>query len=92
MVANVSWLPSLQHCHRFVTPENSTSIGQELTHGIQGPNGPLPDEFLKLYPEVSVVKRQGEVNAWDNAEFRAAIKATNKSQIIIAGIVTDVCK
>ncbi|KAI1164921.1 Isochorismatase-like protein [Nemania serpens] len=56
-----------------------------------GPNGPLPDEFLKLYPEVSVVKRQGEVNAWDNAEFRAAIKATNKSQIIIAGIVTDVC-
>ncbi|KAI0444768.1 Isochorismatase-like protein [Xylaria telfairii] len=56
-----------------------------------GPNGPLPNEFLELYPEVSVVKRQGEVNAWDNEEFRNAIKATGKSQIILAGIVTDVC-
>ncbi|KAI1824279.1 Isochorismatase hydrolase [Xylaria intraflava] len=56
-----------------------------------GANGPIPNEILKLYPEVSVVKRQGEVNAWDNPEFRAAIKATKKSQVIMAGIVTDVC-
>ncbi|GAP91544.1 putative protein ycaC [Rosellinia necatrix] len=56
-----------------------------------GPNGPLPNEFLEMYPDVSVVKRMGEVNAWDNAEFRDAVKATNKSQIILAGIVTDVC-
>ncbi|TRX98962.1 hypothetical protein FHL15_000304 [Xylaria flabelliformis] len=41
--------------------------------------------------DVSVVKRQGEVNAWDNEEFRNAVKATGKSQIIIAGIVTEVC-
>ncbi|KAI3318367.1 Isochorismatase hydrolase [Xylariaceae sp. AK1471] len=56
-----------------------------------GPNGPLPNEFLELYPDVKVVKRQGEVNAWDNTEFREAVKATKKSQIILAGIVTDVC-
>ncbi|KAI1352252.1 Isochorismatase-like protein [Xylaria sp. FL0043] len=56
-----------------------------------GPNGPLPDEFLEMYPDVTVVKRQGEVNAWDNEEFQAALKATNKSQFIVAGIVTDVC-
>ncbi|KAI1422725.1 Isochorismatase-like protein [Xylaria sp. FL1777] len=56
-----------------------------------GPNGPLPSEFLNLYPDVKVVKRMGEVNAWDNAEFREAVQATNKSQIIMAGIVTDVC-
>ncbi|KAI1752484.1 Isochorismatase-like protein [Xylaria castorea] len=56
-----------------------------------GPNGPLPDEFLELYPEVSVVKRLGEVDAWDNEDFRNAVKATGKSQIILAGIVTDVC-
>jgi nicotinamidase-related amidase len=30
-------------------------------------------------------------SAWDNAEFRAAVKATDKKQFIIAGIVTDVC-
>ncbi|KAI0436153.1 Isochorismatase-like protein [Xylaria telfairii] len=56
-----------------------------------GPNGPLPNEFLEMYPDVSVIKRPGEVNAWDNEEFRNAVKATGKSQVIIAGILTDVC-
>ncbi|KAI0427531.1 Isochorismatase-like protein [Xylaria sp. FL1042] len=56
-----------------------------------GPNGPLPQEFLDLYPDVKVVKRMGEVDAWDNEEFREAVRATNKSQVIMAGIVTDVC-
>jgi isochorismate hydrolase len=45
-----------------------------------------------MYPDAPLIKRQGEVNAWDNSEFRDAIRATNKSQIIMAGIVTDVCK
>ncbi len=44
-----------------------------------------------MYPGAPLIKRQGEVDAWDNADFRAAIKATNRTQIIIAGIVTDVC-
>lgn len=45
-----------------------------------------------MYPNAPLIQRQGEVNAWDNAEFRAAIRAANKSQIIMAGIVTDVCE
>ncbi|KAI1258718.1 Isochorismatase-like protein [Xylariaceae sp. FL1019] len=61
------------------------------TSSEQGPNGPLPNEFLNMYPNATPVKRQGEVDAWDNPDFRAAIEATGKSQIIIAGIVTDVC-
>jgi nicotinamidase-related amidase len=61
-----------------------------LTYSI-GPNGPLPAEILKMYPNMPLIKRQGEVNAWDNPEFRAAIRATGKKQIIVAGIVTDVC-
>ena len=44
-----------------------------------------------MYPDAPLIKREGEVNAWDNEDFRAAIKATNRTQIIIAGIVTDVC-
>jgi nicotinamidase-related amidase len=56
-----------------------------------GPNGPLPKEFLEMYPNSPIVRRQGEVNAWDNPEFRAAIEATGKKQIIVAGITTDVC-
>ena len=30
-------------------------------------------------------------SAWDNADFQAAVKATGKKQIIVAGITTDVC-
>ncbi|RMZ72292.1 Isochorismatase [Pyrenophora seminiperda CCB06] len=56
-----------------------------------GPNGPLPKEMLEMYPNAPLIRRQGEVNAWDNAEFQAAVKATGKKQIIVAGITTDVC-
>ncbi|KAK0388481.1 hypothetical protein NLU13_4725 [Sarocladium strictum] len=56
-----------------------------------GPNGPLPKEILEMYPDAPLIKRQGEVNAWDREEFREAVRATNKSQIILSGIVTDVC-
>ncbi|KAK8051727.1 hypothetical protein PG993_003112 [Apiospora rasikravindrae] len=30
-------------------------------------------------------------NAWDNPEFRKAIEATGKKQVVLAGITTDVC-
>ena len=56
-----------------------------------GPNGPLPKEILDMYPNAPLIMRQGEVDAWDNAEFRAAIEATGKKQVIVAGITTDVC-
>ena len=56
-----------------------------------GPNGPLPVEIFELLPNAPLIKRQGEVNAWDNPEFKAAVKATGKKQIILAGITTDVC-
>ncbi|KAL0929912.1 uncharacterized protein CTRU02_215121 [Colletotrichum truncatum] len=56
-----------------------------------GPNGPLPQEILDHHPTAPLIKRNGEVDAWDNSEFRDAVRAANKSQIILAGITTDVC-
>ncbi|KKP05716.1 hypothetical protein THAR02_02180 [Trichoderma harzianum] len=61
------------------------------TSAEQGPNGPLPKEITSMYPNATFIKRQGEVDAWDNKDFRAAVKATKKTQVILAGIVTDVC-
>ncbi|KXN85813.1 hypothetical protein AN958_10803 [Leucoagaricus sp. SymC.cos] len=61
------------------------------TTGEAGPNGPLPQEILDMYPDVPVIKRQGEINAWDNPDFQAAVKATGKKQVILAGITTEVC-
>jgi hypothetical protein len=45
-----------------------------------------------MHPRAPYIRRNGEVDAWDNADFRAAVKATGKKQIILAGITTDVCK
>ncbi|KAL8299271.1 hypothetical protein RB594_009213 [Gaeumannomyces avenae] len=56
-----------------------------------GPNGPLLGEITRMYPNVTVIQRGGEVNAMDNKDFRAALAATNRTQVILAGIVTDVC-
>lgn len=49
-------------------------------------------EITEMHPNATFVRRQGEVNAWDNAEFRAAVEATGRKQLIIAGIVTEVCE
>ena len=55
-----------------------------------GPNGPLPKEIVEMHPNALLIKRNGEVNAWDNKDFRAAVHATGKKQVILAGRVTDV--
>ena len=57
----------------------------------QGPNGPLIPEIHQNAPHAQYVARKGEINVWDNAEFVAALKATGKKQLIIAGVVTEVC-
>ncbi|WP_434775698.1 isochorismate family cysteine hydrolase YcaC [Pseudomonas oryzihabitans] len=57
----------------------------------QGPNGPLVPELVELFPEAPYIARPGQINAWDNDDFVAAIKATGRKQLIIAGVVTDVC-
>lgn len=56
----------------------------------KGPNGPIMPEILEILGG-NVIERPGEINAWDNPEFKQAIEATGRKKIIMAGIVTDVC-
>lgn len=56
-----------------------------------GPNGPLVPELKALFPEAPYIARPGQINAWDNEDFVKAVKATGKKQLIIAGVVTEVC-
>ncbi len=56
-----------------------------------GPNGPLVPELKALFPDAPYIARPGQINAWDNADFVAAIRATGRKQLIIAGVVTEVC-
>lgn len=57
----------------------------------QGPNGPLVDEIHGNAPHAQYVARRGEINAWDNKDFVAAVKATGRKTLIIAGTLTSVC-
>ena len=57
----------------------------------QGPNGPLIPQIHEAAPHAQYVARKGEINAWDNAEFHAAVKATGKKTLVIAGTLTSVC-
>ena len=56
-----------------------------------GPNGPLVPELKELFPDAPYIARPGNINAWDNEDFVKAVKATGKKQLIIAGVVTEVC-
>jgi nicotinamidase-related amidase len=55
---------------------------------MDGPNGPLVPELKELFPDAPYIARPGNINAWDNEDF---VKATGKKQLLIAGIVTEVC-
>ncbi|MCB1938289.1 MAG: hydrolase [Rhodocyclaceae bacterium] len=56
-----------------------------------GPNGPLVPELKTMFPDAPYIARPGQINAWDNEDFVRAVKATGKKQLIIAGVVTEVC-
>lgn len=56
-----------------------------------GPNGPLMPEIHEHAPHALYVPRKGEVNALDNADFVAAVRATGKRTLIMAGVWTSVC-
>lgn len=55
--------------------------------------GPLLSELESILPAEfgARVKRFGIVNAMDDANFAAAVKATGCKKLIIAGVTNDVC-
>ncbi|AEF44078.1 MULTISPECIES: isochorismate family cysteine hydrolase YcaC [Serratia] len=57
----------------------------------EGPNGPLVPELKAQFPDAPFIPRPGQINAWDNDDFVKAVKATGRKQLIIAGVVTEVC-
>jgi nicotinamidase-related amidase len=56
-----------------------------------GTNGPLMPEIQRHAPHAVYVPRKGEVNAWDNDDFVAAVHATGRKTLVMAGVWTSVC-
>jgi nicotinamidase-related amidase len=57
----------------------------------EGPNGPLIPEIHQNAPHAKYVARKGVINAWDTPDFVAAVEATGRKTLIIAGTITSVC-
>ena len=56
-----------------------------------GPNGPIMPELVEAATNATFVPRKGEVSAWDNEDFRKAVRASGKKTLIMAGVWTSVC-
>ena len=56
-----------------------------------GPNGPMLPELRKLFPDISVIRRTGVINAWRWPEFREAVDSLDRKKLIIAGLTDSTC-
>lgn len=55
--------------------------------------GPILPEIAEILPKehAARIKRPGVVNAWAYPDFRNAVLATGRKNLIMAGVTTDVC-
>src|SRR5277367_3883902 len=55
--------------------------------------GPLAPALQQVAPEAFAahVKRLGIVNAWPDPNFKVAVAATSRKQLVMAGVTTDIC-
>ena len=69
----------------FEMPVILSTIGVDA--GYQEPTIP---ELQAVLPDIKAIDRTA-VNAWEQPEFRAAVEATGRRKLIIAGLWTEVC-
>lgn len=60
------------------------------TIGSKGFAGPVFHDLQAVFPEQEPLDRSS-MNAWEDAHFADAVKATGRSRIIMAGLWTEVC-
>lgn len=55
--------------------------------------GALLPELAEILPAAfeTRIKRAGIVNAWNDPNFKTAVEATGRKNLIMAGVTTDVC-
>ena len=63
----------------------------ELNSSVHTRVDELVQELKDQFPKAPYIARPGNINAWDNEDFVKAVKDTGRKQLIIAGVVTEVC-
>jgi nicotinamidase-related amidase len=84
MISNVAGLA--QAAKNLGVPTILTTIGAKGSMLVD----PLFKELTEIFPDVTPIDRTS-THAWSHPEFRAAIDATGRKKLIMAGLVTEVC-
>jgi nicotinamidase-related amidase len=79
-------VPALAACAKYFKLPTILTTSFE-----KGLNGPLVPELKEMLPDAAYIPRPGQINAWDNEDFVNAVKKTGRKQLIVSGVVTDVC-
>ncbi|WP_411062871.1 isochorismatase family protein [Vibrio rotiferianus] len=99
-VGTMGWVKSAdleeikRHTIALARAANETGMPLILTSSMEDQaQGALFEELQKTVPEAfeKRVQRAGIVDAMKDPDFAAAVKATGRKNLIIAGITTDVC-
>jgi nicotinamidase-related amidase len=69
----------------FKIPVILSTVGVEM-----GVNGPTIESLRAVLPTVQDIDRTS-MNAWGDAKFVAAVKATNRKRLVMCGISTSAC-
>lgn len=76
-------LAKLAHAYEVPTVLSTVAVDMGVNEGT------IP-ELTNELPGVVEIDRTG-VNSWEDADFRAAIEATGRKKIVMAGLWTEVC-
>ncbi|MBU1376224.1 MAG: hydrolase [Alphaproteobacteria bacterium] len=55
-----------------------------------GRNQPIIHQLAEVFPEIAPIDRTS-INAWEDADFVAAVRATGRKKLIFAALWTEVC-
>jgi len=53
-------------------------------------SGPLVNKVQSVYPDIMPIDRT-TLNAWEDKNFKAAVQATKRKKLLLAGLWTEVC-
>lgn len=82
LINNVTLLAKV--AKEFKVPSVLTAVETESFSGYVWP------QLLDVFPGQTVIERSS-MNSWDSQEFRKAIEATGRKNIIMTGLWTEVC-
>lgn len=99
-VGTMSWVSSIpldemkQHALMLAKTARILNMPVVLTSSMEdAPQGPLMGELADILPDAfeARIRRAGIVNAMDDPAFAAAVAATGRRRIVMAGVTNDVC-